>query len=118
MQCRLLSRSSDSPVEPCSCRRGHNFPSTYLLVSYPAPLFSVCPGLSLALFGNFIVCPEMCISPDGVPAHKCRKSTIVQRTQPGIPMFCTLLGVCSGYVYMPCMAYTRLSQVPDYAKLL
>ena len=24
-------------------------------------------------------------------------------------------GVCSGYVYMPCMAYTRLSQVPDYA---
>jgi len=28
------------------------------------------------------------------------------------------IGVCSGYVYMPCMAYTRLSQVPDYAKLL
>jgi transposase len=27
-------------------------------------------------------------------------------------------GVCSGYVYMPCMRYTRLSQVPDYAKLL
>jgi hypothetical protein len=25
-------------------------------------------------------------------------------------------GVCSGYVYMPCMRYTRLSQVPDYAK--
>ena len=25
-------------------------------------------------------------------------------------------GVSSEYVYMPCMAYTRLSQVPDYAK--
>ena len=25
-------------------------------------------------------------------------------------------GVCSGYVYMPCMAYARLSQVPRYAK--
>jgi hypothetical protein len=24
------------------------------------------------------------------------------------------LGVCSGYVYMPCTAYTRLSRVPDY----
>jgi len=29
-----------------------------------------------------------------------------------------VIGVCSGCVYMPCMAYTRLSQVPDYAKLL
>jgi hypothetical protein len=27
-----------------------------------------------------------------------------------------LFGVCSGYVYMPCMAYTRLSQPPRYAK--
>ena len=27
-------------------------------------------------------------------------------------------GVCSECVYMPCMAYTRLSQPPDYAKLL
>jgi hypothetical protein len=27
-----------------------------------------------------------------------------------------IVGVCLEYVYMPCMAYTRLSQVPDYAK--
>jgi len=27
-----------------------------------------------------------------------------------------LIGVCSGSVYMPCMAYTRLSQPPRYAK--
>ena len=28
-----------------------------------------------------------------------------------------VVGVCSGYVYMPCMRYTRLSQLLDYAKL-
>jgi len=33
-------------------------------------------------------------------------------------IFPRIVGVCLEYVYMPCMAYTRLSQVPDYAKLL
>jgi len=33
MQCRLLIRSSDWPVVPWACPRGHSLPRLYLLVS-------------------------------------------------------------------------------------
>src|SRR5207245_9781096 len=81
MQCRLLRRSSDSPVDPCSCRRGQSFPSTYLLVSCTAPLFFVCPELSLVQSCTFTVCPEMCMSPEGAFSLSSQPLGYCWRTQ-------------------------------------
>jgi Winged helix-turn helix len=39
---------------------------------------------------------------------------LVDRPRSGRPPKVT--GVCSGYVFMPCMRYPRLSHHPDYAK--